>query len=387
MFEFTYKIVSRKKLAATFIIDLLGSVLFLPKAFFGSGGAIRPESVNTILVIRTAYMGDVVMTLPLLKPLKKRFPRAKISFLTASSAKDVLINNPYIDEIITYDPFWFYPTSPKKYMTFIRKFYKRSFDLVIEARGDFRDILFLAYPLKSSRRVGFAFGGGSFLLTHVVPYQGVKHKLEYHLDIASYLGCEPDTLEWGVYLTDDEKKRVRDILDDQDIRKPFIAVHPGARHALRQWFQERYALLYDRIASELGCPVVIVGSPGEKILAETITRSMRTKPKNLVGQVGLRELAGILSEATMFVCNNSGPMHIAASMKTPTIVLHGPSKTYWDAPYANAGRIVEKEFSCRQRCDETSCHNERYHACMEDITVDDVFSAVTDMKRELDSRC
>jgi ADP-heptose:LPS heptosyltransferase len=382
-----YKIINRKKLAATFIIDMLGSVLFSPRLLLGKGGAIRPESVRTILVIRTAYMGDVVMTLPLLEPLKKRFPGAKITFLTASSAKDVLINNPYVDEILTYDPIWFYPSAGKKQGDFMKEFRKRSFDLVIEARGDIREILYLAYPLKARYRVGFGFGGGSFLLTHVVPYTGVKHKLEYHLDIADYLGCERDGLEWGIYLTEDEKKRVQEILEREGIQGPFIAVHPGARHVLRQWFRERYAALYDRIATELGVPVAIVGSPAERDLADAVSSSMRTKPYNFAGRANLRELAGILSRATMFICNNSGPMHIAASMETPTVVLHGPSKTYWDAPYATRSRIVEKEFACRHSCDETSCHNERYHACMKDIEVDDVFTAVLDLKRELDSRC
>jgi ADP-heptose:LPS heptosyltransferase len=383
---FKYKIINRRKLAITFIIDVIGSILFSPGMLLKRRDSIRPEAVKSILIIRTAYLGDVVMTLPLLKPLKKRFPEAKIAFLTANSAKDVLINNPYVDEILCYDPSWFYPSSPKKQGFFIKDFRKRSFDLVIEARGDIREILYLAYPLKSRYRVGFGFGGGWFLLTHVVPYTEVKHKLEYHLDIADFLGCKRDDLDWGIYLTKDEKERAKEILDLKGIHGPFIAAHPGARHELRQWFLERYASLYDRITAELGIPIVIVGSPGERDLADSIARSMRTKPHNLAGRANLRELAGLLSRAALFICNNSGPMHIAASMKTPTVVLHGPSKTYWDAPYGNTSRIVEKEFACRHRCDETSCRNARYHACMKDITVDDVFAAVIDLKKELDNR-
>ena len=67
------------------------------------------SAITEILVIRTAYIGDVIMTLPILKPLKALYPDAKITFLTSSSARDVLLNNPYIDAILTYDAFWFYP--------------------------------------------------------------------------------------------------------------------------------------------------------------------------------------------------------------------------------------------------------------------------------------
>jgi len=143
--------------------------------------------------------------------------------------------------------------------------------------------------------------------------------------------------------------------------------------------------LYDYVARELGLPVVIVGSPAERDLADAIIKEMRTKPHNLAGQAGLRELAGVLSESKLFICNNSGPMHIAASLNVPAVVLHGPSKTYWDAPYGNPQRIVEKEFPCRRTCDENTCRNQRYHACMKDIEVADVRDAVAALLTELEN--
>ena len=378
-----YKIINKKKLVLTAAADALGSVLFGLQRLLRRPGQIRPEEVRDILVIRTAYMGDVVMTLPMLKPLKERYPDARISFLTATAAVDVLKNNPFLDEIITFDPSWFYPGSRDRLIAFIRRMRERTFDLVIEARGDIREILCLAYPLRARYRVGFGFGGGSFLLTHVVPYTGVRHKLEYHLDIARFLGCPVEGVTWGVYLTDEEKNGVQELLDANGIRKPFIAVHPGARHELRRWYTDRYARLYDHVVQELGFPVVILGSPGEKELADAIIKQMVTKPYSLVGKATLRQLAGVLSASTLFICNNSGPMHIAASLKVPTIVLHGPSKTYWDAPYGNPQRIVEKEFPCRRTCDENTCRNQRYHACMKDIEVKDVQDAVAALLREL----
>lgn len=379
-----YKIVNKKKLLATMLLDAIGYSVFFPGLLFKRQKEIRPDCIKSILIIRTAYLGDVVMTLPVLKPLKERFPNSKITFLTSTAARDVLINNPYIDEIITFNPFWFYPSERKKYVEFIRGLKQRSFDLVIEARGDIRELLLLVFPLKARYKVSFGFGGGGFILSHRVPFTGVKHKLEYHLDIVKYLGCESsDELEWGVYLTDEEKKGIEKILYDNRIDRPFICVHPGARHPLRRWFPERFASLCDKIVKELNIPIVFLGAKDEKAVIDEVIAKMEHTPKNLAGLLSLREMSGILSKSQLFICNNSGPMHIAASLKVPTVVIHGPSKSYWDAPYGNLSRIMEKTFPCRDSCDENSCGQSNYAACLKAITVEEVFTAVKDILKEM----
>ncbi len=250
-----YKIINKKKLVATAAADVLGHLLFALPRLFRKTEKIRPEEVRSILVIRTAYIGDVVMTLPVLKPLKELFPGARISFLTANGAVDVLKNNPYVDEVIPYSPFWFYPSPMAGYGKFIRDMKTRTFDLVIEARGDIRDILLLAWRIKAHYRVSYNVGGGGYLLTHRVPYPGLKHKVEYHLDIARYLGYRGTDLEWGVYLTDAEKRRVEGVLSKYGFKPPFIAMHPGSRLALKRWPMARYGELADALADRLKLPV------------------------------------------------------------------------------------------------------------------------------------
>lgn len=359
--------------------DAIGSLLFFPLRLFKKQTEIKPEEIKDILVIRTAYIGDVIMTLPMLKPLKQRFPDAKISFLTANRAADVLRNNPYVDEIITYDPFWFYPSGKKEYFGFIKDFRKTRFDLAIEARGDIRDILFLLWPLKARFKVSYDVGGGGYLLTHRVPYRGLQHKVLYHLDIARYLGCDiADDIEWGMYLTSDEKKRAGEILAQQgiDFSKPLIALHPGARKELKCWSAEGYARAADFIISEMNGTVLLTGAPNEAELVKRVAGMMKHKPVILAGKTSLRELAGIISQCSLFICNDSSPMHIAAAMKTPTVAVFGPSKSIETAPYGEGHIVVEKDFPCRYACDEDVCHFKSHHQCMKDIYVDDAIVAV-----------
>ncbi len=376
-----YKIVNKKKLIATIIADAVGKTIFAPVNLTKKKEVIALEKVREILIIRTAYVGDVVMTSPILKPLKERFPGSSITFLTSTGAKELLINNPYVDEIVTYNPFWFYPTKIGRYLEFISQLKKRSFDLVIEARGDIRDILFLVWPAKAKYKVSYGVGGGAYLLTHVVPYSGLKHKVEYHLDLVRYLGCKTEGHEWAIYLMEEEKEAVKDILKEHQISKPFFCAHPGARLFLKRWPVEMCARLYDKILEEFDAPLVILGSKDEKELVNEIVDRMENQPIVLAGKLNLRRLSGVLAEASLFVCNDSGPMHIAAAMKTPTVAIFGPSKSRETGPYGKKCRVVEKDFPCRLSCDESVCKNKVYQACMNAISPDDVYRSVMELAK------
>lgn len=372
-----YKIVNKRKLAATVAADLVGKLLFGPARLLRGREPIRPETVREILLIRTAYIGDVVMTVPMLKPLRERFPAARVSFLTAARARPVLEGNPHLDAILSYDPFWFYPTGYAAYRRFIRKLRQTPFDLVVEARGDIRELFLLVRPLRARYKVGYDVGGGGYLLTHVVPYPGLKHKVEYHLDIARHLGCPERPLEWGIHLGDRERAEVDALLAGAGVSGEFVAVHPGSRMPLKAWFPERYAALCDALAGRHRLPVVLLGGPDERPVVERIAGSATRATVNLAGALTLRQLAGVLARAAALVCNDSSPMHIAAAMRTPTVAIFGPSKSRETAPYATVSRVVEKDYPCRPACDESTCRNiARPLGCLRDIAVGEVLAAV-----------
>jgi predicted lipopolysaccharide heptosyltransferase III len=371
-----YRIVNRKKLIATMIADFVGRIIFFPRRLFARQQPIEPDDVSSILVIRTAYVGDVVMALPVLKPLKTRFPGAKISFLTSSRAAPLLERNPYVDEVLVFDPFWFYSTGTKDYRRFRAVLRKRSFDMVIETRADIRELLFLVVPARAKYKVSYDVGGGGYFLTHTVPYAGTTHRVEYHLNIARYLGCDVGEVEWGFRLTDKEKQEVHDLLNERGIKGSFIAVHPGARAPLKRWDAEKYALLCDRLMEKQSGNVVLLGSVEEREMIQNIAAGMHGQPVVLAGSLGLRQLAGVLKQASMLICNDSAPMHIAAMVGTPAVAIFGPSKSRETGPYGNVGRVVEHNFPCRFRCDEGTCRHAVKRACLESVTVEEVLDAV-----------
>lgn len=371
-----YKIINKKKLLATIVLDSIGKALFFIPRLFRTPRPLPPSSLRSILVIRTAYIGDVVMTLPILGPLKQRYPEARITFLTSRSSKPMLQNNPYVDEILTYDAFWFHKTGVAAWLRFISSIREKHYDLVIEARADIRDIALLVSFCKARYKVSYGVGGGAYLLTHEVPYPGLTHKVDYHLNLVAYLDCSLERVDGGIFLQEEELLSAEEVLAESGVDGSFIAVHPGSRLFLKRWPLDRCAALCDTIIEKYQVPVVFVGAPAETEMVDSIEKMMTHKPVSLAGRLSLRELAAVLERADLFICNDSAPMHIAAAVKTKTVAIFGPSKSDETGPYDVVCRVVENGMDCRKSCDESHCRHERYHACMQGITTEDVMSSV-----------
>ncbi|CAK8714344.1 Lipopolysaccharide heptosyltransferase II [Candidatus Electrothrix laxa] len=381
-----YKIINRKKRIATIIADILGNIFFLPLRLVQKQKDITPDQVQRICVIRTAYIGDVIMTLPILPALQKRYPEAEITFLTSTASAAVLRHNKYIDKILTFNPFWFYSGSIKDWLIFIKKLRLLRFDLLIETRADIRELALLAFWIPARFKVSYDVGGGGYLLTHRVPYPGLCHKVDYHLHLARYLGCPTEGAEAELFLSAEEEQETVSILQDQGVTGPFIAIHPGSRLVLKRWFPDRFAQVCKNLFQQYRLPVVLVGAAQEAPLTEhiqTALQSQQCQAISLAGVLNIRQLAALLRRAALFLCNDSAPMHIAAAMKTPTIAIFGPSKSVETAPYSLAGRVVEKDCSYRFICDESRClypeHSSEYHACLQEITVQDVQQAAEEI--------
>lgn len=378
-----YRIINKKKKATTMAADFIGGLICQVTGLKKTPLPMDPDRIRRILIIRTAYVGDVMMTVPMLKPLKTRFKNAHITFLTASSAQDVLIGNPYVDAVETYNPFWFYSGKLTEYLSFIRKFKKKRFDLIIEARGDIRDLLLLTAPIKADYKVSYDVGGGGFILTDTVPHPRINHRVHYHLDIAEYLGalCDYSKIEWKVYLTDREKQQVADTLSTIGVSQGFWCAHPGSRVELKQWSINKYTQTFDMISNYIGLPLVLLGGPKDGPVVQEIQSKMTTSSIQLTGKTSLREMAGILEKARLFFCNDSAPMHIAAAMDTPIVALFGPSKPDQTGPYTDRAVVVKKDIPCRERCDENRCGRTRRQECMTSLMPKDVLAAVKQLKK------
>lgn len=382
---FGYKIINKKKLFIIILIDTIGFLFIKPFTFLRTKKTIKRDKIRKILAVRTAYVGDIIMTIPVLRPLKEMFPYAKVSFLTGRREAEILKGNPYIDQILIYDALWFYPTDIWKgisdYFKMIRRLRNERFDLAIDFRGDIRDILFILFLSGAYHRISYGVGGGSYLLTHVVPFKKINHKISYHLDILRSLGGNINASKPEIYLSSAEEGfrkavfKANDILDSDLV----VGIHPGGRKKLKCWYPGGYAELINRLIRDFAAKIVITGSPGEIDLVEKIKSQAPEKTISLCGKTTLRELASLIRGFDLFITGDSAPMHIASALGTPLVAIFGPSKSWETGPYGNPYRVVEKDFPCRFTCDENVCKHKVYNECMKAITPDDVYNAAKEL--------
>jgi lipopolysaccharide heptosyltransferase II len=394
-----YKIINRKKRIAVKTIDFfLRPLFFIREKTTGQHKAILAPAdfpkIKKILILRTAYIGDVVMTLPALTPLRAAFPNAELSFLTSYNAAPILANHPAIDKIIPYDAFWFYSQPKKvayrKYQEVKRRIQQEQFDLVIDFRGDLRDIFFLAYRSQAKYRISYGSGGGAYWLTQVVPLkekenhkpfdsaQG-KHRVPFHLNILRELNIPVSDDIPKIYLTEAEKQNAFNKLNslglnpNQDI---IIGIHPGARMPLKRWEPNRYAELINRISqSNLG-KVVLFTTPEFAIADYGFQNAEFKNAPAIMNNLNLRDLAAVLSYCRVLICNDSAPMHIAAAVGSKCLAIFGPSKSNETGPYGPGHSVIENPYSCRPTCDEATCNYTIYNDCLKTITIETVFQSL-----------
>lgn len=312
------------------------------------------DSFKNILVIRTDRIGDVLLSTPAIRALKESFPSSVITVLTSLLGADVLDGNPYVDRIIVFsEKFSFFGLL--RFTSFLRE---KNFDLVVIMNPNkfFHIAAFLA-GVKT--RLGYDRKCG-FFLTHKIrdnKHNATKHEIEYNLDLVSVIGAKvSDKKPIFVFSQDDmqslgRKLKFCGINIDYFVKEPLlVAVHAGTSNPKKRWAVEKFAKLIDRISSELGKKVCIVGSDEDDAIVKDLSKIITTGfYVNLVGKLTLKELGAFLGCCKVIISTDSGPAHIAASVGTKTITffpknVYGVSPTRW-RPYALDNDIIWKNLN------------------------------------------
>ena len=341
-------------------------------------GAAKGEgsAAKNALVLQTSFLGDSLLTLPLLRRLKESLPGARVSVLTLPKNADVFRNNPWVDEVLLDDKRGEHGglLGPWKMAAELRK---RGFDLAVIPHRSFRSAL-VAWLAGIPRRVGFAASAGRFLLTDAVPFAWLTHDLERNLALARPLGGESKASAGeGRYVAPPPASaalaaRLAEAGISPGAR--LAGVHPGAAWATKRWLPERFAELCRRLKAE-GLTPVLVGGPGDAALGGEIAGA--SGAVNLVGKTDLEELKSLMGRLSLFVTNDSGPMHLAAAAGVPVVAIFGAStRELGFFPYGPGHRVVEAPLACRP-CGlhgAKSCP-EGHFLCMRLLSVDAVHRA------------
>jgi heptosyltransferase-2 len=303
-------------------------------------------------VVQTSFLGDVVLTTPLLTAIRRRFPSAELSILCTPLAKSLVEANHDIDEIITDDEkkqgrgwggLWRMADDLRA----------RGFTMAISPHKSFRTglLLFLAgIPL----RIGFRQSSGFFFFHSLVHRDPSRHDVERNLSILGALGVDlancPAHLRVEVPSTVPEE--VASVFESEGIGSIdgtiVFGLNPGSVWPTKRWSTERYAELMKGLKERYRCEFLLFGAPEDRRTIEEIQERSGHIGTSLVGRIGLRELPCALDWCDMFITNDSGPMHVAVARGIPVVAIFcatTPALGFY--PYSSRAVVVEKNLHCR----------------------------------------
>ncbi|MBI3780590.1 MAG: glycosyltransferase family 9 protein [candidate division NC10 bacterium] len=280
--------------------------------------ALGVNEPQRILVIKLRYLGDVLISTPVVTSLRAAFPRAHLSMLVNPGTEAMIAHNPHLDEVLVVER----SASSLRQLRFVLGLRRRHFDVVIDLTDGDRAAI-LSRVTGAAIRVGFNREGlwRGRLYTHVVPLQ------------------------------------------QQPIPMRF-----------KSWPSERFASLIGYVQEKLGMKVVLLWGNQEREIAKAILEQLGSARRSLVGRLGILELAALLRRATLFVGNDNGPMHIAAAMGTAVVGLFGPSDPVVWGPAGQGHAILYKGIDCRP-CFPGGCRRGEGN-CMRLIGLEEVIALV-----------
>ena len=344
------------------------------------------------LVVQTSFLGDVVLTTPLIAELARRGP---VDVLTTPHGADILRNNPDIRCILDYDR--------RKRDSGIAGFARTvsrlrnppdsghissshptavgSYDVAYLAQGSWRSALLTAAS-GISRRVGFNTSEGSRLYTDRVEYRADKHHAErlWWLAMGGRSDAPtPDQIIPRLYPSPADHVAAETLLREAlfDSSRAFVALAPGSAWGTKRW--PFYPELAVKLAEQMN--VVVVGGPSDATTGDTIVAQLpEGTGVNAAGRLGILSSAALIGQAAALVSNDSAPQHLASAMNTPTVCIFGPTvPEFGFGPLANNSSIAGIDTLACRPCDRhgpQSCPLGHWR-CMREVSSSDVLSLLT----------
>lgn len=352
-------------------------------------------SAMEILIVKLSAIGDVVHTLPALNALHHGFPGSRITWLVEEKAYDIIKDHPYLKKVIVSKrkrwlknlkkPSLWYPTL-KEVISFVRELRSREYDLVIDFQGLLKSGL-LVFLSRSKRKAGYDRTREMsyvFLNERIPEYPKDQHAVERNTNLVKYLGAGVDgRTGFKIFIGEKDKRNIEFFLSTHKLKtsRPLIVINSQATWETKLWQPLKVAKLSDRLIENYGAQIVFTGGEDDYFPNEDILSLMKYTAVNYSGKTSLKELAYLLSLSDLMITMDSGPMHIASAVGTPTVALFGPTAPWRTGPYCNNAIVIRNQLSCspcfKRRCDS--------RICMEGISVEEVLEAADKQIRHGDN--
>lgn len=363
-----------------------------------------------ILIRSTNWIGDAVMTTPAVHTIRENFPNAEITMLAMPWVADIFRLSPDVDQVLVYDKKDLYPGRVKGVLKLANHLKQYRFDAAILLQNAF-EAAFLVWMAGIPLRAGYKRDGRGFLLTHGValtPEIRTRHQVHYYQMMLAGLGLDlgPDKLRlplsdeligWargyieclkgqGPFSTQDGVAHHEGIssTENRDASErtiPVIGFNPGAAYGpAKRWPAEKFGQLAALIAhhhGESGCLILVFGTKDDTDAARVIKEFSLRTPFHVIDMTAkttLQQVMALIQCCNAFVTNDSGLMHVAAGLETPTIAIFGSTDHIATGPFSERAVVIRKEMDCSP-CLQSECPRKHLN-CLEEISSQEVYTEV-----------
>jgi ADP-heptose:LPS heptosyltransferase len=346
-----------------------------------------------VLLLRLERIGDLLMTLGAIDEVRARAPKAAIHLVIGSwnAALAPLITS--VDTHETLDVPWLVRgargSSRTELIARARAWRRQRFDLGINFEPDIRTNYLLALS-HARRRIGFSSGGGGAFLTDALVYEPARHTADNALRTVERaipsVGNRDVQRRADLRVPESARRDALALLGGVNGREVLVGIHPSGGRLIKQWHMERFAEVAERLARDLSATIVLTGTPDDRPLVERIVSLLPPDVRRLdiTGRMDLQLLAAVLERLNLFVTADTGPMHLAAAVGTPTVALFGPSDPKRYGPLNDRARVVTADLWCRP-CNRVRRPPERCVGrvpdCLDRIEAEDVYRAASGVVR------
>ncbi len=338
-------------------------------------GFWQQRDARRIAIIKPSALGDVVQALPLLPALRRRFPASHITWVIQRELADLVTGHPDLDAVIRCDR----RPSLLQVATLARELSQARFDLVFDLQGLLRSAL-MTWATRARYRIGLetAREGSHFATTHTIP--GTTRAVPAHARywrVAEMLGVGDMPRRVLVQVPLSAHAAARTWL--AGLPRPLIAVQWGAKWETKRWPVAGFAEVLARAANTWGGTAVIVGAKTDRGASEEMTQRIHAAAPHaavldLTGRTTIKELAAVVSSVDAMFSNDSGPLHLAAELGTPSLGVFTCTSAVRSGPPGDAHEFVSTEVSCAGSYHKTCPHNGEQHlACHRALTSERVW--------------
>jgi heptosyltransferase II len=338
------------------------------------------RTFKKILLVQTGFLGDLVLSTPVISALRDTFPESSIDVLCTKQSAVFLKSHPLVSQVIEFDKRG-RDSGLRGLLRMARDIKNRGYDAVFSLHKSYRTALLL-FLSRIPARYGFKESSLSFLYTKTAPRKDLSHEALRNLAILRVLDISPESLSYPLLLACNPLDEKEAETLTAELNRPYVTIAPGSVWKTKRWTREGFSDLARKII-ESGAGVVLLGGPDDAESGDFIEQSLSAEYTegreylNLVGKIPIMTSAALIKKSKCLISNDSAPLHISAAVGTPVVAVFCATVpefgfTPWNVPH----KIVEKKgLACRP------CGSHGGHvcplgtdACQKEITSEQVYA-------------